>query len=102
MVTIDGRTLGCADVAAVARRSGHGETGRKPVTIADAGMTRAAAAHRAASTARGPIYGRTTGVGANGSVPIASGAGNGLRLIRSHASGGGEPVAGTPRSCTRT
>jgi hypothetical protein len=44
MVTIDGRTLGCADVAAVARRSGHGEAGRKPVTIADAGMTRAAAA----------------------------------------------------------
>jgi histidine ammonia-lyase len=93
MVTIDGRTLGCADVATVARRSGHGKAGRKPVTIAESGMTRAAAAHRAASTARGPIYGRTTGVGANSSVPVASGPGNGLRLIRSHASGGGEPVA---------
>jgi histidine ammonia-lyase len=87
MVTLDGATLSCADVVAVAR-DGAG------VTVADEGMARAAAAHHAAISALGPIYGRTTGVGANGAVPVESGPGNGLRLIRSHASGGGERVAG--------
>ena len=86
MVTMDGATLGCADVAAVARDG-------KPVTIAAAGLARAAVAHHTEITARGPIYGRTTGVGANGAVPVESGPGTGLRLIRSHTSGGGEPVA---------
>jgi histidine ammonia-lyase len=94
MVMIDGRSLGCADVVAVARPAGHTEPYGESVTIADAGLTRAAASHRAAGETRGPIYGRTTGVGANGSEPVGSGPGIGLRLIRSHASGGGEPVAG--------
>jgi histidine ammonia-lyase len=87
MITVDGRTLTCADVALVARD-------QELVTIADEAAARAAGAHRAARAAQGPVYGRTTGVGANGAVAIESGPGTGLRLIRSHASGAGEPVAG--------
>lgn len=86
MVTLGRNILGCADVAAVARA-------RVVVAVAAEGMTRAAAAHRAAVAAQGPIYGRTTGVGANGAVPVEYVPGNGLRLMRSHASGGGEPVS---------
>jgi len=84
MVTLDGVTLTCAKVAEVARDGAA-------VAVSEAGIARAAAAHRAGISAQGPIYGKTTGVGANGTVPT-SGPGNGLRLIRSHASGGGEPV----------
>lgn len=87
MVTIDGHMLTCVGVARIARD-------QEPVTIARDGISRAAAAHRAARAAHGPIYGLTTGVGANGLVPVEPGSGHGLRLIRSHASGGGEPIAG--------
>ncbi|WP_300611450.1 aromatic amino acid lyase, partial [Trebonia sp.] len=64
-VVMDGATLGCAAVAAVARRGAR-------VAIAPAGLARAAAAHRTALelAARDPFYGRTTGVGANGAVAV--------------------------------
>jgi histidine ammonia-lyase len=88
-VVIDGAGLGCASVTAVARRGAR-------VVIAPDGLTRAAAAHRMALAAvgRDAFYGRTTGVGANGKVAVEPGNGHGLRLLRSHAGGAGDP-AGT-------
>ena len=87
-VVMDGGTLSCAAVVAVAR-------GAARVMIAPAGLARAAAAHEAAlkAVARDPFYGRTTGVGANGLVPVEPGNGHGLRLLRSHVGGAGEPVS---------
>ena len=88
-VVMDGTTLSCAGVAAVARRGAL-------VAIAPGGLDRAAAAYRAAreAAAAGPFYGRTTGVGANGMTAVAPGNGHGLRLLRSHVGGAGEPVDG--------
>jgi len=88
LVTIDGVTLDCAGVAAVARRGMR-------VTVAPDGRARAAASHAAALAAvgGGAFYGRTTGVGANSGDRVAPGNGHGLRLLRSHAGGAGEPVA---------
>jgi histidine ammonia-lyase len=86
-VTADGATLTCADVVAVARR---GAT----VTIAPDGLARAVASHQVSLAAMGgaALYGRTTGVGANGRVAVEPGGGHGLRLLRSHAGGAG-PLA---------
>jgi histidine ammonia-lyase len=88
-IVMDGATLSCAGVAAVAR-------GGARVAIAPDGLARAAAAHRAAleAAARSPFYGRTTGVGANGMLPVDPGNGHGLRLVRSHVGGAGEQVDG--------
>jgi histidine ammonia-lyase len=87
-VTADGATMSCAAVAAVARR---GAT----VTIAPEGLARAEASHRVALAAvgRDALYGRTTGVGANGKVTVEPGGGHGLRLLRSHAGGAGPPAS---------
>jgi histidine ammonia-lyase len=87
-VMVDGATLSCAAVAAVARRSAR-------VTVAPSGLARAVASHEAvlAAVGRDAFYGRTTGVGANGRVTVAPGNGHGLRLLRSHAGGAGEPVS---------
>jgi histidine ammonia-lyase len=86
MIVVDGRSLTCADVAALAH-------GAAEVTIGPLGRERAAAAATLARTlaSRQPVYGRTTGVGANRGLAVAGAdAGlHGLRLIRSHAGGGG-------------
>lgn len=87
-VIMDGTTLTCAAVAAVARRDAR-------VAVAPEGLARAAESHRVALEAvtRDPFYGRTTGVGANAKVAVEPGSGHGLRLLRSHAGGAGEPVS---------
>jgi len=87
LVTLDGATLRCAEVAAVGRRGA-------PVAVAADGLARAAASHAAARNAvgTGAFYGRTTGVGANSGERVAPGGGHGLRLLRSHAGGAGERV----------
>jgi histidine ammonia-lyase len=89
-VIVDGRHLRRSDVVTVAR-------GTPPVHLAAAGRARAAAAAElsAAIAAVRPIYGRSTGVGANrvevvGPATDPESAGHGLRLLRSHASGAGE------------
>ena len=84
---VDGGTLGCAAVAAVARRGAR-------VAVAPGGLARAVASHEAALAAMGryAFYGRTTGVGANSRTTVAPGDGHGLRLLRSHAGGGGMKV----------
>ena len=88
-VVVDGATLHCADVVAVA-------AGGVPVTLSDAALEAAAAVHRTAlavSETR-PVYGRTTGVGANRDVVLATGhvGDHDLRLLLSHAAGVGEPL----------
>jgi len=90
VVVLDGAGLTCGQVTAVARH-------RARVAIDAAGRGRAAAAARvaAAAASRRPVYGRTTGVGANRDQAAGGpdGAGNGLRLLRSHAGGGGPLIA---------
>jgi histidine ammonia-lyase len=87
-LVVDGTTMSCAAVAAVARPGTR-------VAVAPEGRARAAAAHAGALAAvgGGAFYGRTTGVGANSAVAVAPGGGHGLRLLRSHAGGAGEPAS---------
>ena len=85
-VVVDGRHLRCQDVVAVAR-------GRPRVQLDPAGRARARAASELATrvAATRPIYGRSTGVGANRIEAVTEdAAGHGLRLLRSHASGTGD------------
>lgn len=83
---IDGASLTCAGVAAVARDEA-------PVTVAADAVAAARAAWETARDVAGqrPVYGRTTGVGANRNVGLAEDdlAEHGLRLLRSHAAGSG-------------
>ena len=64
------------------------------VTLAPAVLTMLRSAHDEArelprST---PVYGQTTGVGANKTAAVESGQDHGLRLLRSHAVDAGPPV----------
>jgi histidine ammonia-lyase len=90
VVTLDGSSLSCAHVAAVARQ-------RATVTVAEPAEAKARAAWEVARevAARQPVYGRTTGVGANHVVPLSEHdrAEHGFRLLRSHAAGAGPLVA---------
>jgi histidine ammonia-lyase len=89
-VVLDGSRLTVAQVAAVAREE-------VPVALAAAALERARAAHRVAAEVaqRRPVYGRTTGVGANRTIAVpdadgsACGSDHGLRLLRSHTVGAG-------------
>lgn len=89
-IVIDGTSLTCWQVTAVAR-------GRAHVTVAAAAIDAARAAWRVAGevAARRPVYGRNTGVGANRVIGIGEteGVGHGLRLLRSHAAGAGPLLA---------
>ena len=89
-LVLGGQGLTCDDVAAAAR-------GQRTVTVSREGLSRAAAAAEVAryATARREVYGRTTGVGANRDTPVAGAdaTGHGLRLLRSHAGGGGPLIA---------
>jgi histidine ammonia-lyase len=81
---LDGTSLRASNVETVAR-------GGADVRVTDAGWERiAAAADSARRLAGGPVYGRTTAVGANKNAPATCG--NGLRLLRSHAGGAGSPM----------
>ncbi|WP_084264936.1 aromatic amino acid ammonia-lyase [Actinomadura macra] len=89
-IVIDGTALTCVQVVRVARED---------VTIAidPAGIERARAAWRVARevSETQPVYGRTTGVGANRVVDVEweDADAHGLRLLRSHAAGAGPLVA---------
>ena len=82
-VEVDGVTMTCSQVRLIARDGAR-------VAVRPAGLDRARRAREVVTrvAAARPVYGRTTGVGANRAVG-ASGAGHGLRLLRSHASGAG-------------
>jgi histidine ammonia-lyase len=69
---------------------------RVPVELSAAARERMATARTAADAAAGrrPVYGRTTGVGANVHVAVEGDRREyALRLLRSHAAGVGEPLA---------
>ncbi|GAA0382781.1 histidine ammonia-lyase [Acrocarpospora corrugata] len=83
-VVLDGTTLTCAQVSAIA-------SGR-PVAL---GSTAAAErSWRTATALSGPVYGRTTGVGANKDVTVHD---RGRDLLRSHAAAAG-PLIGPERA----
>ena len=89
-VTLDGRSLSIADVVAVARHDA-------PVAIAPHALVNVTASRRAveAAVARGDtIYGVNTGFGKLAHVRIKPDQARDLQLnlIRSHASGVGEPL----------
>ncbi|MEU8248054.1 aromatic amino acid ammonia-lyase [Nonomuraea sp. NPDC048916] len=77
---LDGAGLTCAQVHAVAY-------GTAQVTIGS--LDRARAAWGTAQELTGPVYGRSTGVGANKDIQVEGG---GLDLLRSHAGGAGALV----------
>lgn len=87
MLSLDGSPLDCGRIARAARFA-------EPVSLTPAALERVATAHRGAAEAaeRGPVYGRTTGVGANRGVQVDAEAegidGHGRRLLRSHAAAG--------------
>src|SRR5437016_10726305 len=86
-VLIDGTGLTCEQIRRVARD-------RALVSLSPGGIERAraaAAAVREVAT-REPVYGRTTGVGANRDVVVGDLEGHGTRLLRSHAGGAGPLV----------
>jgi histidine ammonia-lyase len=79
-----------AAVAATAR----GEPVSVELTLAARERMLAGRAVADAVAARRPVYGRTTGVGANYDVAVkGEGREHALRLLRSHAAGVGEPLA---------
>ncbi|MFI9029500.1 aromatic amino acid ammonia-lyase [Streptomyces sp. NPDC053560] len=86
---INGTALTCADIVRVARKG-------VPVHLADDALKRAGRAYEIArdSGAKRAVYGRTTGVGANRHAVVAADSADqhGLRLLRSHAGGSGEPL----------
>jgi histidine ammonia-lyase len=90
VVEIDGSSLTCADVAAVARMQAQVRVGPSAVAAARAAWRVA----RTVTAAR-PVYGRNTGVGANHVVDLdeEDRSEHGLRLIRSHAAGAGPLLA---------
>src|SRR3989441_11347336 len=90
-VTLDGHSLSIEDVVAVARRS-------VPVKVAPAAVNRLNESRRVveAAVARGDtVYGVTTGFGklAHVRIPAADLRRLQLNLIRSHASGVGDPLS---------
>lgn len=91
MIEIDGIRLRLADIAKVAAEGAK-------VTLTPSAVERMAASQRSArATSRTrPVYGRSTGVGANRSVtlsPTVNGTDtHGLNLLRSHAVDAGRPL----------
>ncbi|MCW2758576.1 MAG: aromatic amino acid lyase [Nocardioidaceae bacterium] len=81
---LDGRRLTLDDVVAAARL-------REPVTLAPEARRRVAAsqAYAAEVASRRPIYGRSTGVGANREEVVADPDSQALLLLRSHATSSG-------------
>lgn len=84
MIVVDGAHLTAADVVAIGYR-------RDQVEIAPAGRerVRASAVYADQVAAHRPIYGRSTGVGANRMVELADPGGQALGLLRSHATSAG-------------
>jgi len=82
---VDGRSLTCGDVARLAQAP-------LQVRLAPGALRRVEASHRAAVTAldRRPVYGRSTGVGANRDAAVGHAAEHAVALLRSHATSAGE------------
>jgi histidine ammonia-lyase len=95
MITLDGKSLTCADVAAIGRRLTGVEISAEGVRRASAAAETARALTEQAAAAGRAVYGRTTGVGFNRNIEVipADERAVGLRLARSHASGAGPLLA---------
>lgn len=93
VIDIDGLHLSLRDIVRVAREGTR-------VRLSLGAMERMAAAQASvAATARSrPVYGFSTGVGANRSVHLSSGSNHGLNLLRSHAADAGPAL---PRDTVR-
>ncbi|WP_194910507.1 aromatic amino acid ammonia-lyase [Catenulispora rubra] len=91
MIELDGIRLSCAQIARAAHRE-------EPVELAEAGRKRAADSYRVAAeiSAQRPVYGRSTGVGANRGVPVDDPGVHAVSLLRSHATAAG-PVRSAER-----
>jgi histidine ammonia-lyase len=89
LIRVDGRTLRCADVVTAA-----GTEGPLGIDVSIAALRGAEHAWKLAEelSTRRVVYGRTTGVGANKDDTVASSKEHGLRLLRSHAGGSGDPM----------
>lgn len=83
-IAVNGSGLNCDVVGAVARDGAF-------VTVTQQAVERARQSWEVARevAARRPVYGRTTGVGANRDVTIDDDDAHGLRLLRSHSGGAG-------------
>lgn len=88
MIHVDGTHLTLAEIAAASSASG-------PVAITDAAMARVSASQEFAEQAarERPIYGFSTGVGANRGVALTDPDAQALDLLRSHATSAGSPRA---------
>lgn len=89
MIEIDGRNLALAEIVSVADGA--------PVSLASEALARMSASQESAvaTASRRPVYGRSTGVGANKTVTLAEADGadtHGLKLLRSHAVDAGKPL----------
>ncbi|MDI2035515.1 aromatic amino acid lyase [Paenarthrobacter nitroguajacolicus] len=89
MIEIDGRNLALPDIVAVADGEG--------VVLAPEAVARLAASQESAvaTSLNRPVYGRSTGVGANRGVTLSKNDGDdthGLQLLRSHAVDSGRPL----------
>src|SRR5215468_33776 len=90
VVQLDGRTLSCSQVRDIAQGAAAAA-----VTFEGRERAQAAAVVAAKVAARSQVYGRATGVGANRDQAVSPDdlEGHGLRLLRSHAGGGGPLIA---------
>ncbi|MGH8962959.1 MAG: aromatic amino acid lyase [Jatrophihabitantaceae bacterium] len=84
MIALDGTSLTAADVAALALQRERAE-----VTPAARERVRASAEFAQQAASERPIYGRSTGVGANRDVLLADPAMQAIALLRSHATSAG-------------
>ena len=83
---IDGRSLTVSGIRSIADRT-------RPIELSAAGRDRAGRSQEFADRAAGlrPLYGRSTGVGANRTVAVTGDPGDhAVQLLRSHATSGGE------------
>ncbi|GAA1862931.1 aromatic amino acid ammonia-lyase [Pseudonocardia ailaonensis] len=92
MIVVDGASLTCADVVAVA-------PGGAAVVLSEEALKAATESYETALvvSATRPVYGRTTGVGANRDALVGTGdrETHDLRLLLSHAAGVGERLDDT-------
>ena len=86
MPIVDGSHLTLDDIVAVARR-------KEPVSLDPAVLARVAASQEFANRVaeQRPIYGRSTGVGANRDVVLPDPDSQAVQLLRSHATSSGGP-----------
>ncbi|MDQ1732123.1 MAG: histidine ammonia-lyase [Pseudonocardiales bacterium] len=84
MIVIDGSSLTCDQLAAASLR-------RLPVTLSEVGRARAVESNAFADRVAldRPIYGRSTGVGANRTLGLVDPDSQALDLVRSHATASG-------------